>query len=204
MTILGRLWPFKKWSTPEQMNQECPGSGSLWEGKYRRTRCSTSNGLECHLPGGYQASLRYFACCPECKIERAITKGKRLFVKHTRSPDYHPSHLHLQKYALERESRLGPTKVREDRNQTYREPSPRPMTAEDLLEYEKQAERRREIAQEKWEAGWKAGGAVIHRCGKPILQSVKGGEELEMLPGNGGTGRWYCTCELTTVPKPDA
>jgi len=101
MTILANLWPFKKRLTPEQTNRECPGSGSLWDGKYRRIRCSTSNGLERHLPGDYQTSLRYFAYCPHCKLERAITKGKRLFVKHTTSPDYHPSHVHLHKFALE-------------------------------------------------------------------------------------------------------
>ena len=72
-------------------NEICPGSGSVFEGKFRRTRCSTSNGLERHLPGDFQHSIRYFAPCPGCKIERAITKGQKRFVKHTRSDQYHPT-----------------------------------------------------------------------------------------------------------------
>lgn len=72
-------------------NELCPGSGSVFEGKFRRTRCSTSNGLERHLPGDFQHSIRYFAPCPGCKIERAITKGQKRFVKHTRSDQYHPT-----------------------------------------------------------------------------------------------------------------
>jgi hypothetical protein len=75
----------------EPNNEICPGSGSVFNGKYRRTRCSTSNGLERHLPGDFQHSIRYFAPCPGCKIERAITKGNKKFVRHTRSDQYHPT-----------------------------------------------------------------------------------------------------------------
>ena len=189
-----RFWPFskKQWSTREDLDHECPGTGSLWEGKYRRTRCSTSNGLERHLPGDYQTSLRYFAPCPECKIERAITKGKRLFVKHTRSPDYHYSHQQIQRYALSLDERRAPRSVQRPKPLDTR------MTAADLSKYEEDAERRRAQSQKEWEGktNWKAHGAVIDKCGKPILKSVKGGEELEPIPGNLGVARWYCTCDL--------
>jgi hypothetical protein len=191
-----RFWLFSKkhsW-TQEQLNQECPGSGSLWEGKFRRTRCSTSNGLVRHLPGDYQTSLRYFAYCPECKTERAITKGKKLFVKHTRSPEYHYSHQHLERFA----------RTLEDRRVSRSVQRPKPLdtrtTEADLLKYEEDAERRRAQSQKEWEANWKRHGAVIHKCGKPILKSVKGGEELEPIPGNLGVGRWYCTCDLAPHP----
>ena len=88
----------KKWfrrnrsmDSREPIIEICPGSGSVFHGKYRRTRSSTSNGLERHLPGDFQHSIRYFAPCPGCKIERAITKGEKKFVKHTRSDQYHPT-----------------------------------------------------------------------------------------------------------------
>ena len=70
----------------------CNGTDLLWEGKFRETYCSTSNGLERHLPGEYQSAVRYFAKCPECNIERAISKVKRRFLKHTRSGNYHKQH----------------------------------------------------------------------------------------------------------------
>jgi hypothetical protein len=85
------LWPFTKLEKLPDPNEVCPGSGSVFEGRFRRTRCSTSNGLERYLPGDFQASIRYFALCPGCKIERAITKGQKRFVKHTRSHEYHPA-----------------------------------------------------------------------------------------------------------------
>lgn len=83
------LWPFAKSYKSPDPNEVCPGSGTVFEGRFRRTRCSTSNGLERYLPGDFQSSIRYFASCPGCKIERAITKGQKRFVRHTRSDQYH-------------------------------------------------------------------------------------------------------------------
>ena len=93
MKLSIKKWFSRKWSegSRKSSNEICPGSGSVFIGKYRRTRCSTSNGLERHLPGDFQHSIRYFALCPGCKIERAITKGQKKFVKHTRSDQYHPT-----------------------------------------------------------------------------------------------------------------
>jgi hypothetical protein len=77
----------------------CKGTDLLWEGTFRETYCSTSNGLERHLPGEYQSAVRYFAKCPECNIERAISKVKRRFLKHTRSGNYLKQHYSMVKYA---------------------------------------------------------------------------------------------------------
>jgi hypothetical protein len=181
--------PFSKKQrlTPEQMDQECPGSGSAWKGKYRRTRCSTSNGLERHLPGDYQTSLRYFADCPICGVERAITKGKRLFVKHTRSPDYHYSNKHIYNHALEMASRrkgYRAAQVREDRTKVVKVPGalPGPFTP--------------------WPVDPKTKREMHSICGKPLPRSLE--ELAEMKRSYEGymteagvepsENRYYCTC----------
>lgn len=185
--------PFSKKQrlTPEQINQECPGSGSVWKGKYRRTRCSTSNGIERHLPGDYQGSLRYFADCPICGVERAITKGKRLFVKHTRSSEYHYSHKHLYELAQQMETRMEghrAAKVLEDRNRAAKVREIRGQALRDPAT--------------PWPVDPKTKREMHSICGKPLPRSLE--ELAEMKRSYLGymaeagvepsEDRYYCTC----------
>mgnify|MGYP001062141214 CR=1 FL=1 len=187
--------PFSKKQrlTPDmaQLNQECPGSGSVWKGKFRRTRCSTSNGLERHLPGNYQESVRYFANCPICGVERAITKGKRLFVKHTRSTDYHYSHQHLYNLALRLASKkkgYQAAKVLEDRSHAVKEGESRSRVSLPPTN--------------GWPVDPKTKREMHSICGKPLPRSLE--ELAEMKRSYEGYcskvgvepsgDRYYCTC----------
>jgi len=185
MKILAKLWPFKKRLTLEHTNQFCPGSGSLWEGKYRRVRCSTSNGLERHLPGDYQTSLRYFAKCPHCKFERAISKSKKLFVKHTWANTYHASHYQLQRTRQSLEDRRALTPS--NRGGVPKNP-PRPESLPPRSRPGNPKNRENHSV-----------------CGKPLPRSIEELARFKASPRSTieapGGDRWYCTCGETVVLK---
>jgi hypothetical protein len=180
------LWPFGKSNKSLDPNEVCPGSGSVFEGRFRRTRCSTSNGLERYLPGDFQASIRYFASCPGCKIERAITKGQKRFVKHTRSHEYHLAS-HKATVAHAETLAENSAKVAAEKKHAKEPRSPSTMASNN-----------------KYNPNRRSTGyyplvilGFCKKCEKEILIIDPKWEKLEGFRESSPTGpgeRWYCNC----------